>query len=678
MPYRAFNEKLLKDVKNLTPEEYSEAKLVKLAYKWRENFDAEMNDIEKHEPSGPGLDYDDPVSLANAKKDAKERATMNVNESLSNDNDNEIYVDLEHTNPDTGGITFVNKKSGVAYLTLHGKQAGLVNKFGEGPLNRSAGEVNALDDRSVRRTAFSNPFKNADHIPELYPDLEPQADSLLKDFGKDNVKVVSYSNGGAKHLYLNRTKDIPGTSFDPFLGPRQARDIARGTKAPFKLITTDNLSVSDPGLGLAPGLGENVNVKYVPHEQGVLSETFPRIDDYVMQNHSLEGPYSEDTKKTTTGGRGILIDSAKDTVKGMATAAAAGLLTSELDPDATGQTKLLETAGTNVALDSGAAGGVALITGSSAGAAAAAASGIAAEVAAPTVAAYEAGDAVYNAMSKATEKFENRPAAGALTGSVTGATAVASATATSKVISTGINAIKAARAGEALQQAANASEGGMEMAEIGGEAAEAAEAVEAVEAAATAVDAGVEMGTLAAVEGSLATATEVTGAAAAVQGGVDPVADVAFLGALVATGLAAGVGAVLGAFNEGEKQKREAKEKLGWEQAKADSNYRIQQHRLQVEETKKQDAITDRKDYIKYIQHKGSKYQDQGKAQGDTVREALAVYDENLNQPGYNPYRDLYAETAVERNKMKAMNLESEDPAQLMNSDNFELSQSAT
>ena len=201
-----------------------------------------------------------------------------------------------------------------------------------------------------------------------------------------------------------------------------------------------------------------------------------------------------------------------------------------------------------------------------------------------------------------------------------------------------------------------------------------------VEAAATAVDVGVEMGTLAAVEGSLATATEVTGAAAAVQGGVDPVADVAFLGALVATGLAAGVGAVLGAFNEGEKekQKREAEEKLGWEQAKADSNYRIQQHRLQVEDNKKQDAITDRKDYIKYIQHKGSKYQDQGKAQGDTVREALAVYDENLNQPGYNPYRDLYAETAVERNKMKAMNLESEDSLEIMNSKNFELSQSAT
>ena len=130
-------------------------------------------------------------------------------------------------------------------MTLHGKEAG-IEKIGGAPLNRSAAEVNALDDRSVQRTALSNPLKNAGHIPELYPDLDSQANKLVNDFGYDNLHIVSYSNGGAKHLYLNRTKGIAGTSFDPFLGPRQARDIARGTKAPFKLITTDNLSVSDP------------------------------------------------------------------------------------------------------------------------------------------------------------------------------------------------------------------------------------------------------------------------------------------------------------------------------------------------------------------------------------------------------------------------------------------------
>ena len=78
--------------------------------------------------NGPGLDYDDPVSLANAKKIATERATEWTNNALPKDGgvkDTDVYVDLKHTNADSGGITFVNKKTGVAYLTLHGKNAGV-------------------------------------------------------------------------------------------------------------------------------------------------------------------------------------------------------------------------------------------------------------------------------------------------------------------------------------------------------------------------------------------------------------------------------------------------------------------------------------------------------------------------------------------------------------------------
>ena len=214
--------------------------------------------------------------------------------------------------------------------------------------------------------------------------------------------------------------------------------------------------------------------------------TLPKIDDYVMANHSLDGPFAEDTIKAAPN-QGAVVSSVKDTAKGMATAAAAGLLTSELDPDATGQKKLLETAATNVALDTSAAGGVAVLTGAPV---AATVNYVAAEAALPTVVAYEAGDAVYNVMDKATSHMDNRPAAGAIKGGLTGAAAVTSATATNVVISAGVNAVKAAQTGAALQQTANSLEGGIEMGEVGEGAGAAAEGAEA----ATALDAGIEMG----------------------------------------------------------------------------------------------------------------------------------------------------------------------------------------
>ena len=179
---RGFNENVLKDVENLTPEEYFEAKLVNTAYTWRKEYDITMRNIEEKKSgfeNGPGLDYDDPVSLANAKKIATERATEWTNNALPKDGgvkDTDVYVDLKHTNADSGGITFVNKKTGVAYLTLHGKNAGVKgfpripanldeNEVAAGraqvqdagklvPINRSAAEVNALDDLSVQRSTL--------------------------------------------------------------------------------------------------------------------------------------------------------------------------------------------------------------------------------------------------------------------------------------------------------------------------------------------------------------------------------------------------------------------------------------------------------------------------------------------------------------------------------------------
>ena len=244
----------------------------------------------------------------------------------------------------------------------------------------------------------------------------------------------------------------------------------------------------------------------------------------------------------------------KTSAKGMATAMASSAIFHGIDPDATGQTELLGTAATNVALDSTAAGGMAFLSGAPVAATAAT---VAAEVTAPTVAAYEAGDAVYNAMDKATEDMKNRPAAGALTGGATGATAAVTATATGKVISAGVNTIKAARAGAALQETATAAEGGIELAEGAGVVAEGAEL-----SSAAAATTGIEMGAMG-VEGGLMTATEGLGAISAAQGGLDPFTDAAFAGAAVATVAATATGAFIGAINSSnnEKKRREQEKK---------------------------------------------------------------------------------------------------------------------
>jgi len=251
--------------------------------------------------------------------------------------------------------------------------------------------------------------------------------------------------------------------------------------------------------------------------------------------------------KNTSAIKPAVAEGVKTSAKGMATAMASSAIFNKLDPDATGQTELLGTAATNVALDSTAAGGMAFLSGAPV---AATAGTVAAEVAAPTVAAYEAGDAVYNAMDKATEGMKNRPAAGALTGGATGATAAVTATATGKVISAGVNTIKAARAGAALQETATAAEGGIELAEGAGVVAEGAEL-----SSAAAATTGIEMGAMG-VEGGLMTATEGLGAISAAQGGLDPFTDAAFVGAAVATVAATATGAFIGAINSSNKEKK--------------------------------------------------------------------------------------------------------------------------
>ena len=501
------------EVKNMTAQEYEDSKLVKQAYQWRREYDMAMDDLEKRENN---LDYDDPESLRAAKQEALKRANNVMNERLHESDpvlgrELPYSVDTELSNPDTGGVVFVNDKTGEAKLVFHGKEAGYKNLFtGEGQ-NRSAQGVNNLDDLSVARAALSTPFTN-DHVPELYPGIDQQADSLLAKYG-DDLSIVSFSNGGPKHLYLNRTKGIPGTSFDPMMGLRHSHDISVGTRAPIKILTTDNLSVSDAALGATLRTGPNVEITRVPHVKGV-EKLLPNLPKYVMSNHSIEGPFDEanvadlvPARTKFSGFTGGFKDAIKATPQSLATGFASSGIQHLLDPSATGQKQLLETAGTNVALDSGVAMGVAAATRAPIIAAGGTA---AASLLAPTLVGYEVADTVGKAMDNATAHWKDRTAAASAYGAATGASTGASALATYKGLSAAYNATKA------LTTATEVGEAGVEMTEAG-------------------VGAGVLGGETAAMEA--------TGAAAGAEGGLNPIADAAFLGTGIVTGATAvGVG----------------------------------------------------------------------------------------------------------------------------------------
>jgi hypothetical protein len=129
-------------------------------------------------------------------------------------------------------------------------------------------------------------------------------------------------------------------------------------------------------------------------------------------------------------------------------------------------------------------------------------------------------------------------------GGVSGATGGAVFTGTAAAQSAAVTAISSATTPAVVVGAAE----GVELAALG----TGAVAVEGVGAATTAtaigVAEGVELGSLSAIEAGLLTATEVTGAAAAAEGGLNPIADAAFVASAVGAGIGATVGFFTGLF----------------------------------------------------------------------------------------------------------------------------------
>ncbi len=341
----------------------------------------------------------------------------------------------------------------------------------------------------------------------------------------------------------------------------------------------------------------------------------------------------------------------KDTGLGIATSVASNAITSALDPNATGQKKLLETAGTNILLDSTVAGTGAAITGAPVLAAAGSAF---AELAAPTVVAYEVANSVGKAMDNATKDWKNRDAARATSGAVTGASAAASGVATYGSLNAAINGVRILRAGAAANEAAAADSvvaGGIEMTAVGTGATDiSAAAAGAVTTAGEGIEMaaiGTEVAETAAATTGLAATEEIAGGIALLPvPGARPVAAIIALGALVGIGFA-------NLFHhtdspEEKERKRAAAQKQLEDKYKSISKRYIdaqQANKLDIKLSsfsplKPEDVLTD--DEIKFMTSHQPKY-------FDTVNSAL----KNVWEHERNKYKMNEMNVAEQKSKRK-------------------------
>jgi hypothetical protein len=484
----------------------------------REEYDKALRDaIERNETYKTVSRAESLVkSESELKQEAKETALENVQSLMEqHGNKGRLQIDTELSNIGTGGLVLYDTLDKKATIAFHGAESGAIDPETNEPIGKSAEEVNAKDIQSYKDSLL-RPFKG-DQTPIHYAGINDQAQAVKEKYS--NVETASYSNGGLKALYLNKTEGISGTTFDPVLGGVQTRDIVKGTHESMKYVRT-NLPA------LAMGMGQTVAQAVNPQSIDITTtQAVEGVKSYELNTaHSLSPYLVPDSRlapiKPTTYsdrlGEGLKA-TAKGTPQSLLTGYLAGQITNALDPQHQlgQQADLLATAGTNLALDAGIGGiGTALVTGSLESGLASAGEGIAGG-ALPTFAAYEVGSFVNNAVNNATQNWSNRTAAHAVSGAATGASALGTAGLTQGAVSAGTQALSTATTTATTATAAAA--------ETGGEITAAGIASGAGEVA---VDAG---------------------AAALAEGLLNPVADAVAVGAGVVA-LGASIGAFLGSI----------------------------------------------------------------------------------------------------------------------------------
>jgi|EP00966_Prymnesium_polylepis_P025945 putative lipase involved disintegration of autophagic bodies len=73
------------------------------------------------------------------------------------------------------------------------------------------GDKYAVDNQHRNDTIFGRE-KDYSYLDDLHK-------AITDDFNSPNIEVISYSNGGAKGMYLADKYNLPHYSVDPLLGP---------------------------------------------------------------------------------------------------------------------------------------------------------------------------------------------------------------------------------------------------------------------------------------------------------------------------------------------------------------------------------------------------------------------------------------------------------------------------
>lgn len=299
------------------------ANMASESYSWRRYYDGNLLVQTKNGKTTPAQ-----------RKIAEEFANGKLNQDFINAESN-LRVDVKNSSFETGVLTLVDESvtPKKAYVVMHGRSAGLSsleasemlenenpkmsqaykNLYEATKANSVKGAVDNLfhhpegqfahdeaqavsirDDTSVQRAASSTPF-SADATPEIYPELGTNIDSVIADYGIENVHGIGYSNGGVKGHWVARVKKVPMTLFDPMMGATQTNDFVKGFDVPVEYVRTTGVSAMSPAHTIGEvlgGPGQNVKVTLVPQKKGVAYTDF-------MENHGVhEGDAMAETDAT--------------------------------------------------------------------------------------------------------------------------------------------------------------------------------------------------------------------------------------------------------------------------------------------------------------------------------------------------------------------------------------------
>ena len=535
------NIKPLKNIDKLTPEKIAKGKMVAAAY------ELVKDDIRLGNQETGNVKFED-MDLV-----AKSRRSADTSEFLKKSGVDHYRVVRDYSDRN------------VMVLNGRGPEEGNIKLVFKG----LAGEQSTPAEIKHMKDTIYNNKKDYEYLDDLYKKVNTE-------FPNSNIELVSYSNGGAKAMYLGEKYKLPHYSIDPLLGKNELNILMNRPpeSAPLEFVRTARPAMA---MGTVQTLQEILQSK-APYKTtittieplvGAPSNPFSKA----VYDHNLQSYIKPDTARNsgfiTRGSLGSVFS-------GVAPIALAQYVTEQINPDANTAVKIAETS----------VGGSALtkIISPLVGAGAAPMSATLAPIAGSLITAEGANAIADVILPEDMEQIPRQTLSGAFTGAAGGLGFVGTQ-AIGSAAKTAISSISLG--GEAV-----AAEG-VELATLGA-AAEATETTALLGEGATAAAEGIEMAEIGggvlegieAVNAGLAAATEATGAVAGVEGGLNPVADAVFLGTAIAAGTGALVGGLIGLIS-GATQNNQNTQTLKPEYIQAQNDY----NKAKIEEQKRIQAI---------------------------------------------------------------------------------------